>query len=33
MAAAGLALVAMVASHLPALRASRLEPTEVLREE
>jgi putative ABC transport system permease protein len=33
MAAAGLALVAMVASYLPALRASRLEPTAALREE
>ena len=27
------ALVAMLASYLPALRASRLEPTEALREE
>jgi putative ABC transport system permease protein len=33
MAAAGLGVVAMVASYLPALRASRLEPTEALREE
>jgi putative ABC transport system permease protein len=33
MAAAGLGLVAMLASLLPALRASRLEPTEALREE
>jgi predicted permease len=33
MASAGLALVAMLASYLPALRASRLEPTEALREE
>jgi putative ABC transport system permease protein len=33
MAAAGLALVAMLASYVPALRASRLEPTEALREE
>ena len=33
MAAAGSALVAMLASYLPALRASRLEPTEALREE
>ena len=32
-AAAGLGLVAMLASYLPALRASRLEPTEALREE
>jgi putative ABC transport system permease protein len=33
MAAAGLGLVAMLASYVPALRASRLEPTEALREE
>ena len=33
MAAAVLGAVAMVASYLPALRASRLEPTEALREE
>jgi putative ABC transport system permease protein len=33
MAAGGLAVVAMLASYLPALRASRLEPTEALREE
>jgi putative ABC transport system permease protein len=33
MAAAGLGVVAMAASYLPALRASRLEPTEALREE
>jgi len=33
MAAAGLGAVAMLASYLPALRASRLEPTEALREE
>jgi predicted permease len=32
-AAGGLGLVAMLASYLPALRASRLEPTEALREE
>jgi ABC-type antimicrobial peptide transport system permease subunit len=32
-AAAGLFLVAIVASYLPALRASRLQPTEALREE
>jgi putative ABC transport system permease protein len=32
-AAAALAAVAMIASYLPALRASRLEPTEALREE
>jgi putative ABC transport system permease protein len=32
-AAAGLGLVAMLASYLPAVRASRLEPTEALREE
>jgi ABC-type antimicrobial peptide transport system permease subunit len=32
-AAAGLAAIAMLASYLPALRASRLEPTEALREE
>jgi len=33
MAAAGLGAVAMFASYLPALRASRIEPTEALREE
>jgi ABC-type antimicrobial peptide transport system permease subunit len=33
LAVAGLGLVAMLASYLPALRASRLEPTEALREE
>jgi putative ABC transport system permease protein len=33
MAAAALGVVAMLASYLPALRASRLEPTEALREE
>jgi putative ABC transport system permease protein len=33
MAVAGLGAVAMLASYLPALRASRLEPTEALREE
>jgi ABC-type lipoprotein release transport system permease subunit len=33
MAAGGLGLVAMLASYVPALRASRLEPTEALREE
>ena len=33
MAAAGLGAIAMLASYLPALRASRLEPTEALREE
>jgi len=33
MAAVGLGIVAMIASWLPALRASRLEPTEALREE
>ena len=32
-AAGGLGLVAMLASYLPALRASRLEPTEALRED
>jgi ABC-type antimicrobial peptide transport system permease subunit len=32
-AAGGLGLIAMLASYLPALRASRLEPTEALREE
>ena len=32
-AAAALAAIAMIASYLPALRASRLEPTEALREE
>jgi ABC-type lipoprotein release transport system permease subunit len=32
-AAAVLGTVAMVASYLPALRASRLEPTEALREQ
>jgi putative ABC transport system permease protein len=32
-AAVLLAIVAMVASYVPALRASRLEPTEALREE
>jgi putative ABC transport system permease protein len=32
-AAVGLGLVAMLASYLPAVRASRLEPTEALREE
>ena len=32
-AAAGLAAIAMIASYLPAVRASRLEPTEALREE
>ena len=32
MAAGGLGLVAMLASYLPALRASRLEPTDALRE-
>jgi ABC-type antimicrobial peptide transport system permease subunit len=32
-AAGGLVLVAMLASYLPALRASRLEPTEALRED
>jgi ABC-type antimicrobial peptide transport system permease subunit len=32
-AAAVLGAVAMAASYLPALRASRLEPTEALREE
>ena len=32
-AIAGLGMVAMLASYLPALRASRLEPTEALREE
>ena len=32
-AAAGLGMVAMLASYLPALRASRLEPKEALREE
>jgi ABC-type antimicrobial peptide transport system permease subunit len=33
MAAAGLGAVAMLASYVPALRASRLEPTEALRDE
>jgi ABC-type antimicrobial peptide transport system permease subunit len=33
MAAGGLGLIAMLASYLPAIRASRLEPTEALREE
>ena len=33
MAASALTLVAALASYLPALRASRLEPTEALREE
>jgi predicted permease len=33
MAAAGLGAVALLASYLPAVRASRLEPTEALREE
>jgi ABC-type antimicrobial peptide transport system permease subunit len=33
LAAGGLAVVAMLASYLPALRASRLEPIEALREE
>jgi putative ABC transport system permease protein len=33
MAIAGLGLIAMLASYLPALRASHLEPTEALREE
>ncbi len=33
MAAAGLAAVAMLASYVPAFRASRLEPTQALREE
>jgi len=33
MAIAGLGVVAMLASYLPALRASQLEPTEALREE
>jgi ABC-type antimicrobial peptide transport system permease subunit len=33
LSAAGLGVVAMLASYLPALRASRLEPTEALRYE
>jgi predicted permease len=33
LAAGGLSVVAMLASYVPALRASRLEPTEALREE
>ena len=33
MAAAGLGMVALLASYLPALRAARLQPTEALREE
>ena len=33
MAASALAAVAALASYLPAVRASRLEPTEALREE
>ena len=33
LAVVGLAVVAMLASYLPALRASRLQPTDALREE
>ena len=33
MAAAGLGMIALMASYLPAMRAARLEPTEALREE
>jgi ABC-type antimicrobial peptide transport system permease subunit len=33
MAAAGFGVVALVASYLPAIRASRLQPTEALRQE